>query len=146
MLTGSAGSLGGLTGEVQGTFHVFSTKVVDGGITLNLLNDITFGEFRGTNGLFTSLDTLGGGLGFDIGLFHMLQLGVRLNFGFLGDVSGFTNLQTGYTSFGGHALVWFTRFFGLYFEVDGLWALPGGNVAPNSDIGTRIAGGLAFSF
>jgi len=131
-------TFGGITFEAMKLFRFFDTGNFDGGLTLNILDDFSFVGPRLDNPFYASVQ---GGVGFDFGLFKVLQFGPRFNVGYGSDLTGTLDLHGGFVAFGGHVLVWFNRSVGLYVESDTI--VPFTPVAPN---GFRFAGGLALSW
>lgn len=128
---------GGVSVEGQATFRFFNVSGVDGALTVNILDDLSFAEVSAG---YPAFESIAGGIGFDFGFFKALQLGPRLDFGYGSDVTGTIPLYGAFVSFGGHLIGWVNRFIGIYADVDGLFALE--TFAPN---GVRFAAGLAFS-
>lgn len=129
---------GGVNAEAQATFRVFNAGILDGGLTVNILDDLSFAQHRA---LYPVYESIAGGVGFDLGVLKVLQFGPRVNVGYGSDISNTIQLYGGFVSFGGHAIGWVSRYIGIYVEVDGLFPME--NFAPS---GVRFAGGLAFAW
>jgi hypothetical protein len=130
-------TFGGVSGEAQGTFRFVNVGAFDGGVTINLLDDLSFGS---SHFGYPVYESIAGGAGFDLGFLNVLQVGIRFDIGYGSDIANVLLLYGGFVSLGAHAIGWVSRYVGLYFETDGLF--PMSRFAPS---GVRLAAGLAFA-